>query len=235
MPTFTVLKPEYVDHLRDHLIHTQRHANGLDEAVWGGSEDEDYLLPTIFLPSALWTLQEKRLFFHAVTRHSRFRPDLIASSIRTKSIIEVCVYLDALETGRKSVGSRGDDDGEHLFEPALETSEAVIAFEETQASVLKKVAKTREKEQQKDLGAASKQKRAAYLDLDLSVVNDEPPAKIQRTADSVSMTKLSSVMLTAANLVITANDSPERRVRDEAKRGKTVSFVNFHSSSRAMQ
>ncbi|GMK56667.1 hypothetical protein CspeluHIS016_0305070 [Cutaneotrichosporon spelunceum] len=44
-----------------------------------------------------WTPDEKGLFFAAIARHSRLRPDLIAHDIRTKTELEVSQYIDLIE------------------------------------------------------------------------------------------------------------------------------------------
>ncbi|WFD36225.1 hypothetical protein MCUN1_003103 [Malassezia cuniculi] len=37
-----------------------------------------------------WTREERALFFRAIARHSRLRPDLIAETIGTKNVVEAC-------------------------------------------------------------------------------------------------------------------------------------------------
>ncbi|EMD40162.1 hypothetical protein CERSUDRAFT_71943 [Gelatoporia subvermispora B] len=79
----------YFDHYCDHLSNTRAHLAGRDGLV---------ALPASLFPlNTYWTSAEKDIFFHALTVHSRLRPDLIADEIKTKSVADVCVYLDLLE------------------------------------------------------------------------------------------------------------------------------------------
>lgn len=120
------LNPGYLDDLRNHCEHVHNHANGLDDALWGPEE-----LPfSVLSPSTVWSPDEKHTLFRALSRHSRLRPDLIAESIGTKSAVEVCVYLEALEN------RRGEDIGIRGFPSALEVTDAIVNFEMDQAKTL---------------------------------------------------------------------------------------------------
>ena len=50
-----------------------------------------------------WSSREKALFFSALSRHSRFRTDLIAGDVSSKSEAEVEWYLALLQSGAESV------------------------------------------------------------------------------------------------------------------------------------
>ena len=80
-----------------------------------------------------WTSAEQHAFFRALAVHSRWRPDLIAAALPTKTAWQVDHYLAALEEG-----AAGDDtdesDSDLEIEPAYEVSEAWIAAEEALAS-----------------------------------------------------------------------------------------------------
>ncbi|BFZ57314.1 hypothetical protein PYCC9005_004366 [Savitreella phatthalungensis] len=48
--------------------------------------------------SHTWSRTEKEIFFRSLARHSRLRPDLIAGDLKSRSELEVLVYIDRLET-----------------------------------------------------------------------------------------------------------------------------------------
>lgn len=129
--------PEYVNDLREHVQHTRYHSLGLDSDLWGPSS-----LPyTVLPPATVWSPEEKHQFFHALSRHSRLRPDLIAQEIGgSKSVVEVCVYLDALDRAVKSLPV----DSQPLpFQAALDVPARIVRFEDKQARLLRKL-ETRE-------------------------------------------------------------------------------------------
>ncbi|KAJ6499926.1 hypothetical protein C8R47DRAFT_1211525 [Mycena vitilis] len=112
-------------------------------------------LPPSFIPPAgYWTSREKNCFFHALAVHSRLRPDLIANSVKTKSVVDVCAYIDALDraaTTRSPMPSLRS-----TLEGAMEVSDAWVEYEEAQASVLTKLDSEWEEE-------AEEHRRAALL------------------------------------------------------------------------
>ena len=77
----------YVAQFRQHIAQLQAHLTGTDA---------EPLLPSYIPPTGYWTAEEKGLFFHALSVHSRFRPDLIAACVKTKTILDVCAYIDTL-------------------------------------------------------------------------------------------------------------------------------------------
>lgn len=92
--------------------------------------DEQPLLPAFFPPSSYWTSHEKDLFFHGLAVYSRFRPDLIAESIKTKSTLDVCLYLDMLQSASSSIPSQKPGSLRSSLEPAMEVSSQWIQNEE---------------------------------------------------------------------------------------------------------
>ncbi|KIK97624.1 hypothetical protein PAXRUDRAFT_204426 [Paxillus rubicundulus Ve08.2h10] len=50
-------------------------------------------------PLSYWTSTEQTAFFRALSVYSRWRPDLVAACVPTKSVWEVGLYLEALEQG----------------------------------------------------------------------------------------------------------------------------------------
>ncbi|KAH8118264.1 hypothetical protein DFH11DRAFT_1723197 [Phellopilus nigrolimitatus] len=116
----------YVKHFQNHLAHFSEHLNGVD-AGHGPSQ------PSYFSPTGFWTSEDKDLFFHALSVHSRLRPDLIAAEIPGKTVVDVCVYIDLLaEASSKDARKLSRS----AFEPAIEVSDGWVAFEEKQAEAM---------------------------------------------------------------------------------------------------
>jgi hypothetical protein len=117
----TDLVSSYAVSFREHQESVRRHLQGqLDVG--------QPLLASYLPPVSYWTSEEKDLFFHGLTIYSRLRPDLIAAHIKTKNTLDVCVYLDCLQT----VASREPDEttGGYMTEPAMELSDDWIAQED---------------------------------------------------------------------------------------------------------
>lgn len=114
----------YLSHFRDHIAQVQAHLLG---------QTQDVLLPSIGTPTVYWTSFEKNLFFHALTRHSRLRPDLIAAYIKTKSAVDVCAYIHSLHVASKHnpIYRKRKD-----MEIAFEVSDSWIEYEEQAAASL---------------------------------------------------------------------------------------------------
>ena len=75
-------------HLDAHISVTRHHFTGAPDPP------EPPYAPPYHPPTGQWTAAEKVLFFHALSTYSCFRSDLIASSIGTKSQLDVIIYLD---------------------------------------------------------------------------------------------------------------------------------------------
>lgn len=110
----------YIAHFRQHLAQVQEHLVGNS----GLPSTPSYIPPTGY-----WTSTEKDAFFHALCVYSRLRPDLIAACVKTKTPLDVCTYLEALESAsrRRPVGSQSLRN--HL-EGAMEVSDSWIQWEE---------------------------------------------------------------------------------------------------------
>jgi len=81
-----------------------------------------------------WSPSDRDLFFRALARYSRLRPDLIALDIKSKSYTDVCLYLDALQCAVTQEGHpelRRDE-----LDIAMEVSHDWISFEEQEAAAL---------------------------------------------------------------------------------------------------
>lgn len=122
----------YVDDFRKHQLSVQAHLKGRQE-------NDPTLPPSFFLPASHWTSSEKDLFFHGLTLYSRFRPDLIAEHIKTKSIFDVCVYLHVFRVSTISRGHEPDAFTRETIEPAMEMSERWVEYEEQMAAALTSV------------------------------------------------------------------------------------------------
>lgn len=130
-PADSATKPpdsEYLGCLLDHSNATQHYLNGSDGTP---------LFPSFLPPSAVWSAREKDAFFHALSIHSRLRPDLISREIKTKSVQDVCSYLSVLHTA----ASRQETTLPYLqrrqnLPIAIEASSEWIAMEEEKAADL---------------------------------------------------------------------------------------------------
>ncbi|PCH40213.1 hypothetical protein WOLCODRAFT_150249 [Wolfiporia cocos MD-104 SS10] len=111
----------YLAHINDHIEHTR--------SVLAGNDGHRPLPPSYFAPYAYWTSVEKAAFFHALSIHSRLRPDLIAEEVKTKTVADVCIYLDMLEEGARTTAPMSRRD----FPAAIEVSDKWIEFEEQKA------------------------------------------------------------------------------------------------------
>src|SRR6266404_4359287 len=98
--------------------------------------DPDSYQPSYHPPTGYWTSAEKALFFRALSTHSRFRPDLIASSIRTKSILDVIVYLGLLRDGARGLAASRGAIARDQLPAAHQVSPALIALEDAHAERL---------------------------------------------------------------------------------------------------
>lgn len=95
----------------------------------------DRFLPSYFPLAGYWTPAEKDLFFHAVAVYSRFRPDLIAASIKSKTIADVCTYMSLLDEA-SSKNPVNPNTFRWDLDIAMEVSAPWIQLEETNATVI---------------------------------------------------------------------------------------------------
>lgn len=128
----------YLTQFRQHVHRTHLHIQGIEYGP------DVVPLPPFYTenPVSYWTTAEKAAFFHGLLVYSRLRPDLIAESVRTKNIVEVCAYMDRLEEGIRSQGQaqgaemNGAGVNRAEMEGALEVSDAWIEWEEKQAPAI---------------------------------------------------------------------------------------------------
>ncbi|KAJ7084408.1 hypothetical protein B0H15DRAFT_396258 [Mycena belliarum] len=92
------------------------------------------LAPSFVQPAGYWTSREKECFFHALAVHSRLRPDLIAESIKSKTVLDVCAYLDVLDDAAAAWPLQTPL--RSTLECAMEVSDSWVQHEEEQASGL---------------------------------------------------------------------------------------------------
>ncbi|KAJ8489089.1 hypothetical protein ONZ45_g13712 [Pleurotus djamor] len=119
------LRRAYVDMFRDHLASVEAHLRG---------KESEPLLPSFVPPAGYWTSVEKEAFFHALSIHSRLRPDLIAQSIGTKTVLDVCAYIDILDSAAAELG--GQEGIRAQMDPAMHVSRYWQMWENTQATAL---------------------------------------------------------------------------------------------------
>ena len=90
--------PSYLSDYRAHLVDTEDHLTGIptfqnDED--DDDEDED-ITSEADASSVHWSYEEKARLFHALAVHSRWRLDLVAACVHTKSIVDVSLYVERL-------------------------------------------------------------------------------------------------------------------------------------------
>lgn len=129
----TPLDSIYAAQLSEHLDQVRAHLAGQDGPTPS---------PSFNAPRAFWTSTEKNLFFHALSVHSRARPDLIAHEIKTKTTTDVCIYLNLLEDATRNVGALRSEDRD----AAIEVSDNWIATEEKYARALMRAEPAAEEE-----------------------------------------------------------------------------------------
>ncbi|KAF7428680.1 hypothetical protein PC9H_007909 [Pleurotus ostreatus] len=123
------LTQSYVEQFRQHTQEVRTHLAG---------KTADELPPSFVPPAGYWTSAEKDLFFRGICTYSRLRPDLISESIGTKSMLDVCTYIDILESASARAPTRESDSGTNRAdtEIAMEMSRSWIKWENGQASAL---------------------------------------------------------------------------------------------------
>ncbi|KAF9268897.1 hypothetical protein L218DRAFT_538146 [Marasmius fiardii PR-910] len=134
----------YLHDFQEHVSAFQRHLSG---------EGEEQLSSSFIQPSGYWTPSEKELFFHSLSIHTRFRPDLIALEVKSKTTADVCSYLAVLE--QASAQSQSVRNG---LDIAVTVPDSWVEMEDRESSKLK-VSLERIGEDGEDLD-----RRLAFLD-----------------------------------------------------------------------
>lgn len=116
----------YLRHFGQHAQTTHLHLQGLDPSV----PLQPFYTES---PASYWTSAEKSAFFHALSIHSRLRPDLIAECVKTKNVVDICAYMDMLEEG---VRAEGSEVTRSEVEAAMEVSDKWIELEEENATAI---------------------------------------------------------------------------------------------------
>ena len=166
----------YFRHFRDHLQQVQGHLCG----------SHGTLDPSYHPPRGYWTSEEKGQFFHGLCVYSRFRPDLIAADITTKSILDVCTYISLLElaSGREKAKKRTRES----TETAMEVSDDWIAFEEQQARMLMQIEEQWAGQSVENARKAALRERAESL-YTMSAEQDKPKREIVRKRAKLELKK----------------------------------------------
>lgn len=115
----------YLAQFRRHLAQVQAHLAGTESVA---------LLPSFLPPTGYWTAEEKDVFFHALSIHSRFRPDLIAACIKTKTTLDVCTYINTLNNALSQYYNLPPIRSN--LECAMEVSDFWVQWEEEKANDL---------------------------------------------------------------------------------------------------
>ncbi|KAL5487761.1 hypothetical protein ACEPAI_5869 [Sanghuangporus weigelae] len=143
----------YVKHFQRHVEEAVSHLNGTHHLC--GS-----LHPSHFPPCGYWSEEDKTRFFHALSVHSRFRPDLIAEDIPGKTTADVCVYLDSLDDAAAKTPKKFK---RAALPRALEVSDSWIAFEENRARGLADLESTWETHQRNSRRGAELRSEKRHL------------------------------------------------------------------------
>ena len=80
-----------------------------------------------------WSQSEVDAFFHALSVHSRWRPDLIADAVKSKGEVEVVEFLVILDSCARS---RAAETHQDIVPAAIEVSDKWIAVEEAMAAAI---------------------------------------------------------------------------------------------------
>ncbi|KIR29424.1 hypothetical protein I309_01488 [Cryptococcus deuterogattii LA55] len=141
-----------------------------------------------------WSSYDKQLFFAALSRHSRHRPDLIASDVG-KSEAEIQWYLDLLETSRetheskdRAANKRGLKRNEYWREgvapAAREVSDEWVSKEEQLATEVIAIIEQREREEDKVFQKKRKRKARSDLIREAGIPRDTKPSERKRIIKS---------------------------------------------------
>lgn len=118
----------YQRELNAHTLNAQRHYAGLHTKSHAGHDFKRSLVG-----QEAWSGREKAAFFAALSRHSRWRPELISADCG-KSEHAVRAYIEQLERGQRAVRRRPTDDEDSR--EVVEVSQAFVEREEGLASEL---------------------------------------------------------------------------------------------------
>lgn len=194
---------KYLSQFRVHIAQVQAHLSG---------QSQDPLLPSISPPTAYWTSCEKNSFFRALARYSRLRPDLIAAHIKTKSVVDVCTYIDLLHAASKDhpiTRARADVD------IAFEVSDSWIEYEERNAASLTTDELLWDTEQRRALRQAQVAKKQDDLETPEIFDNWRAEAEAQwgredslRCLDALQLDALESI-LRAGDPALASNDAQD--------------------------
>ncbi|WWC91409.1 uncharacterized protein L201_006353 [Kwoniella dendrophila CBS 6074] len=92
----------YLHHLDKHITESKKQILGQGTILVPNKRNPN---DTIVPPSnSIWTPEEKESFFALLSRHSRYRVDLISEELKSKTPEEIEWYLDLLELGSRIVG-----------------------------------------------------------------------------------------------------------------------------------
>ncbi|KAG1764862.1 hypothetical protein EV702DRAFT_1153319 [Suillus placidus] len=92
--------------------------------------------PTIWRSSlSSWSQSDVDAFFHALSIHSRWRPDLIAEAVKTKGELEIAEFLVTLDSCARSCATETGDIMS-IAPAAIEVSDEWVVAEEAMAAAL---------------------------------------------------------------------------------------------------
>ncbi|TFY79985.1 hypothetical protein EWM64_g4024 [Hericium alpestre] len=211
----------YMSHYLDHISITRIHL--LDDAL----KFQD----SFHSPTGCWTASEKAAFFYALSIYSRLRPDLIAAHIRSKTVVDVVVYLEYLRQASKDTPAPHTSRSKLLI--AVEVSDALVAFEEEQAIFL--AAAEPELEAQA-LEGAREQELLTEHDWESERARREEfatwrAAKTQQWQRDDFLAEFDSVKLALLDAVLRGDDLPEEQNDGDAASVSTSAQAHMHTES----
>lgn len=203
------ISPDYLSQFRVHIAQVQAHLSG---------QTHGPLLPSISPPTAYWTSCEKNAFFLALARYSRLRPDLIAAHIKTKSVVDVCAYIDLLHAASKDnpISRARADIG-----IAFEVSDSWIDYEERNATSLTTAELLWDIEQRRTLRQAQVAKKRDDFEAPEIFDNWRAEAEAQWSRED-SLRCLDALQLDALESILRAGDPAlaSNKVNDGQDGGK---------------
>ncbi|KZS95542.1 hypothetical protein SISNIDRAFT_483773 [Sistotremastrum niveocremeum HHB9708] len=198
----------YYKNWKQHIADTRSHLVGVltpNDPLFSTEDDLEES------SQSSWTTTEQNAFFHALSVHSRLRPDLIAHEVGAKTTSDVCRYIDMLDAGVEEVLSMeaeldgGDTDHDEpeeawkswritrrAFPSAREVSDEWLDLEELQARVIQELSHTGhsislKRESENQAGGDKKRHRRMEKCQVLDQLSAKDLARLSKLASAVSI------------------------------------------------
>jgi hypothetical protein len=148
-----------------------------------------YAFSTVPPSNAVWTADEKAVLFASLARHSRYRPDLIAADVRTKSESLVAEYLAVLAWEAAHVSDRKGEGGEsaswraHLLTSGAVEADAEFAEQENRLAEVVEARALAAVPKERKTKRGDKVERVEYWGQDLGVDKLKTLASLLQAAE----------------------------------------------------